>query len=64
MSWPRREAASGGWVTDENAARGSLGAASPAVLLPGALSRVTGRRLDILLRLKAGDSNYDARGAG
>ena len=25
-------------LTDENAARGSLGAASPAVLLPGALS--------------------------
>jgi len=24
-------------LTDENAARGSLGAASPAVLLPGAL---------------------------
>jgi hypothetical protein len=41
MSWARREAAAGGWVTDENAARGSLGrgggveastaAASPAV---------------------------------
>src|SRR5690348_4921862 len=35
MSWPRREAASGGWVTDENAAGDSLGAASPAVPIAG-----------------------------
>ena len=25
MSWARREAAADGWVTDENAARGSMG---------------------------------------
>ena len=37
LARPRREAASERLLTDENAARGSLGAASPAVLLPGAL---------------------------
>jgi hypothetical protein len=35
---PRREATLERLLTDENAARGSLGAACPAVLLPGALS--------------------------
>jgi hypothetical protein len=47
MTWARREAAAERLLTDENAARGSMGrgggveastaAASPAVLLPSAL---------------------------
>jgi hypothetical protein len=37
--WQGRGGSQPGWLaTDENAARGSLGAASPAVLLPGALA--------------------------
>ena len=59
MSWPRREAASGGWVTDENAARGSLGrgggveastaAASPAVPIAGCSRFGTMKKLVELL---------------
>jgi hypothetical protein len=54
MSWARREATSERLLTDEGAARGSLGrgggveasiaAASPAALLPGALNEGLARK--------------------